>query len=123
MWGGALQVNDMIAARAPLVDQEKVVGQADVLQVFDLKSKDAAAVAGCRVSDGSVQAALQWRVIRGGNPVFNGPCNSIKRHKLQVHQVGKGTECGITLKDLGDILQCIAIEKVPSKLKAKAATA
>lgn len=121
-----VQVNNMLAAKAPMVEEEKVVGQADVLQVFDVKSKQAAAVAGCRVSDGSIQSGLQWRVMRGGNEVHQGICQSIKRHKLQVQQVGKGTECGIMLKDfadfhLGDILQCLSIQKVPSKQRANAA--
>ncbi|KAL0051199.1 hypothetical protein WJX82_003661 [Trebouxia sp. C0006] len=80
------EVNVMMAERAPMVEEEKIVGQANVLQVFDVKSKQAAAVAGCRVSEGSVQSGLQWRVMRGGKSVHQGACNSIKRHKLQVHQ-------------------------------------
>ena len=117
----------MMAERAPMVEEEKVVGQADVLQVFDVKSKQASAVAGCRVSEGSVQSGLQWRVMRGGKSVHEGPCNSIKRHKLQVQQVGKGTECGIMLTDfadfhLGDTLQCISLEMVRSKQRSSSAT-
>ncbi len=117
----------MMAARAPMVEEEKVVGQADVLQVFDVKSKQATAVAGCRVSEGSIQSGQQWRVMRGGKAVHQGTCHSIKRHKLQVQQVGKGTECGIMLQDfadfqLGDTLQCISIEMVPSKQRAKSAS-
>lgn len=117
------EVNHMMAERAPMVEEEKIVGQANVLQVFDVKSKEAAAVAGCRVSEGSVQSGLQWRVMRGGKSVHQGACNSIKRHKLQVHQVGKGTECGIMLTDfadfhLGDTLQCISVEMVLSKQRA-----
>ena len=122
----AYQVIEMIAAKAPTVEEEKVVGQADVLQVFDFKSKEASAVAGCRVIEGNIQSSLQWRVMRGGSQVYTGPCNSIRRHKQQVHQVGKGTECGVTLKDfgdfkLGDVLQCIAMERVPAKLKTTTA--
>ncbi len=121
--GVEVQVNDMMAERAPMVEEEKIVGQANVLQVFDVKSKQAAAVAGCRVSEGSVQSGLQWRVMRGGKSIHQGACNSIKRHKLQVHQVGKGTECGIMLTDfadfhLGDTLECISVEMVPSKQRA-----
>lgn len=110
-----------------MLETEKVVGQADVLQVFDTK-KQAAAVAGCRVSEGSIQSALQWRVMRGETALHQGPCESIKRHKLQVQQVGKGTECGVMLKDFtdfqpGDVLQCISMEMVPSKVKASMAAA
>lgn len=117
----------MVAAKAPMVEEERVVGQADVLQVFDTK-KQAAAVAGCRVSEGSIQHALQWRVMRGDKAVHQGPCESVKRHKLAVQQVGKGTECGVMLKDFtdfrpGDVLQCISIDMVPSKVKASRAPA
>lgn len=113
----------MLAAESPMIDKEVIVGQADVLQVFELKSKQPTAVAGCRVTDGNVQQALQWRVMRGGDPVHEGKCGCIKRHKLEVERVGKGTECGVTLRDfadfrLGDILQCIAIEKIPAKQRA-----
>ena len=49
-----------------------------------------------------------------------GSCDSIKRHKLQVQQVGKGTECGVMLTDFtgfqpGDVLQCFSMEMVPSR--------
>lgn len=116
-----LQVSTMLAAKAPMVEEEKVVGQADVLQVFDTK-KQAAAVAGCRVREGSIQAGLQWRVMRGEAAVHQGSCDSIKRHKLQVQQVGKGTECGVMLKDFtdfqpGDVLQCFSMQMVPSRLQ------
>lgn len=115
------EVSTMLAAKAPMVEEEKVVGQADVLQVFDTK-KQAAAVAGCRVREGSIQAGLQWRVMRGEAAVHQGSCESIKRHKLQVQQVGKGTECGVMLKDFtdfqpGDVLQCFSMQMVPSRLK------
>lgn len=109
-----------------MLDKEVVVGQADVLQVFPLKAKQPAAVAGCRVTEGNVQQALQWRVMRGGDSVYQGKCGAIKRHKLEVERVGKGTECGVTLQDfadfrLGDVLQCISIEKVPAKQRLAAA--
>ncbi|KAL3142915.1 hypothetical protein ABBQ38_003202 [Trebouxia sp. C0009 RCD-2024] len=115
------EVSTMLAAKAPMVEEEKVVGQADVLQVFDTK-KQAAAVAGCRVREGSIQAGLQWRVMRGEAAVHQGSCDSIKRHKLQVQQVGKGTECGVMLKDFtdfqpGDVLQCFSMQMVPSRLQ------
>lgn len=116
------EVSSMLAAKAPMVEEEKVVGQADVLQVFDTK-KQGAAVAGCRVREGSIQAGLQWRVMRGEAALHQGTCQSIKRHKLQVQQVGKGTECGVMLKDFadfqpGDVLQCFSMQMVPSRPQA-----
>lgn len=47
--------------------------------------------------------------------VHEGRCASLKRHKLEVETVGKGTECGVLLDGFhdvrpGDQLQCIAVE-------------
>ena len=69
---------------APMVQQEKVVGQADVMQVFPLRSSQPSAVAGCRIREGSVQSSQQWRVLRAGEVVYNGGCESLRRHKQEV---------------------------------------
>lgn len=76
------------------------------------RGKEAGVVAGCRVSEGSIRASLRYRVLRGGEVVHTGPCASLKRHKLEVEAVGKGTECGVLLEGFdgvqpGDVLQCI----------------
>jgi translation initiation factor IF-2 len=47
--------------------------------------------------------------------VHTGRCSSLKRHKLEVETVGKGTECGVLLDGFdgvqpGDQLQCIRVE-------------
>lgn len=50
-----------------------------------------------------------------GEVIHSGRCASLKRHKLEVETVGKGTECGVLLEGFdgvqpGDQLQCIAVE-------------
>lgn len=80
-------------------------------------------VAGCRVTDGSIRSALRYRVLRGGEVVFQGPCASLRRHKLDVETVGKGTECGVGLEGfdgfkLGDVLQCVDVELRAAEVKA-----
>lgn len=77
------------------------------------RGKEAGVVAGCRVTDGSIRASLRYRVLRGGEVVHTGTCASLKRHKLEVEAVGKGTECGVLLEGFdgvqpGDVLQCIS---------------
>jgi translation initiation factor IF-2 len=74
-------------------------------------------VAGCRVTEGTLKGSLTFRVMRGGEMVHEGPVASLRRHKLEVPAVGKGTECGVCLDGfsdvrLGDSLQCIAMEAV-----------
>jgi translation initiation factor IF-2 len=79
-------------------------------------------VAGCRVTDGSIRGALRYRVLRGGEVVHEGRCNSLRRHKLEVDAVGKGTECGVGLLGfdgfrLGDVLQCVDVEMRAAEVK------
>ena len=101
----------MLAELAPRVEHEVTVGQAEVLQVFPRKTKQPSAIAGCRVKSGSVEAGQNFRVLRRGQNVFEGRCESIKRHQQEVERVGKGTECGILLTGFtdyqqGDIIEC-----------------
>lgn len=64
-------------------------------------------------------------MLRAGEVVFEGPCTSLRRHKLSVESVGRGTECGVELRGFsefrpGDALHCIATEMVrPEALTAK----
>ena len=72
-------------------------------------------MAGCRVTGGSIKAALKYRVLRGGEVVREARCTSLRRHKLDVDAVGKGTECGVMLEEFdgmqpGDQLECVALE-------------
>ena len=72
-------------------------------------------MAGSRVTEGSIKGSLRYRVMRGGEAVHTGACASLKRHKLEVETVGKGTECGVLLEGFdgmqpGDVLQCITVE-------------
>ena len=57
---------------APRMEQQRVVGEAQVLQVFEMpdKRKDSnTTVAGCRVSEGSIRAGTTYKVLRGGELV------------------------------------------------------
>ncbi|PRW44490.1 translation initiation factor [Chlorella sorokiniana] len=111
-------VGALLVGASPKQEVEVVAGAAEVLALFPLKGargKDAGVVAGCRVTEGSIKGSLQYRVMRGGEAVHTGPCASLKRHKLEVETVGKGTECGVLLEGFsdiqpGDVLQCITTE-------------
>ena len=58
-----------------------------------------------------------FRVVRGGEVVFEGPCSSLRRRRDDVDNVeGRGTECGVVLDggrfgDLqpGDVIKCVAV--------------
>lgn len=69
-----------MAGAAPRVERETVVGEAEVLQVFPLQAKrsgegGASAVAGCRVTEGSIRAAAAFRVLRAGVEVRSAACS------------------------------------------------
>ncbi|EEH58762.1 uncharacterized protein MICPUCDRAFT_15560, partial [Micromonas pusilla CCMP1545] len=99
----------------------EVLGEAEVRQVFDLSGRrgnKANMVAGCVVNSGSFSAVEKFRLLRDGEPVHEGllDAQSIRRHRLEVTTVGKGTECGVSLADHadvkpGDVIQCVHFVK------------
>ena len=70
------QVAERMAGAAPRVERERLLGEAEVLQVFQLHdgkrssassgNGDAPAVAGCRITEGSIRASAAFRVLRNG---------------------------------------------------------
>ncbi len=66
------------AGLAPMLQQEVVLGTANVLQVFELRnskrSEVAMVVAGCKVADGSIRAGgdVRYRVLRSGEVIHEG---------------------------------------------------
>ena len=51
------------------------------------------------------------------------PCGSIRRHRLDVDTVGRGTECGVVLPGWadfrpGDVLQCVRMVRVRARTVA-----
>jgi translation initiation factor IF-2 len=67
------------------------------------KSKNISAAAGCRVTHGQIDLAVgrRFRVVRGGESVFEGELVSLKHLKDEVQLMKKGGECGLTLEGFG----------------------
>ncbi len=80
--------------------QEKVIGSAEVLEIFKVSS--VGKVAGSKVVEGEILSTSNARLIRDGSIVYTGKINTIFREKNQAKQVSAGQECGITLKDFSD---------------------
>lgn len=116
---------NMIVEKAPGTFETQVAGEAEVLNIFEIKGKSKAKggdvkIAGCRVIDGCVSKTATMRLLRSGEVVFEGPCASLKQEKHDVEKVGKGNECGLMLCNcdafqIGDIIQCL--EQVVRKPK------
>lgn len=67
-------VRSSLVALLPLIIETKVLGEADVLQVFDIELKGGKTmkVAGCRVINGLVQKHKSARVVRAGEVIHQG---------------------------------------------------
>jgi len=83
----------------------KVLGEAEVQQVFQYNTKGRAFknIAGCRVRNGVVAAGSMYRIFRGGEKIFEGKLETLKHHKKDVTEMRKGTECGMGFEEFQDI--------------------
>jgi translation initiation factor IF-2 len=108
----------------PIVE-EKVLGRAEVRQVFSISK--IGTVAGCMILDGKVERNSLARVLRNGKTVSEGGrINSLKRFKEDVKEVLSGYECGIGIDrfsdfQVGDLIEAYVQEKVKAQLEALSA--
>ncbi len=98
--------------------KEIVLGKAEVRAVFRIPK--VGHVAGCRVFQGELRRNANLRVMRDGEPVFEGPIASLKHEKDDVREVREGFECGVGLKGfddfkVGDILVCYTTTTVEAE--------
>ncbi len=97
-------VDDLKAAVTGMLAPERketVIGMVEVRNVF--KISKVGTVAGCMVTEGVVKRGSQVRVIRGGVVVHTGELDSLKRFKDDVKEVKAGFECGLSLRNFGDV--------------------
>jgi translation initiation factor IF-2 len=95
--------------------KQVVLGRADVRAVF--KIGKLGNIAGCIVREGEIRRNGKVHVTRQGKVEFDGEISSLKHEKEDVHDVQKGFECGIGVKDfggfkVGDSLEAYATERV-----------
>lgn len=112
-------IGNLIVSMAPGICETQVAGEAQILSIFELKGRskakgDDAKIAGCRVVDGRITKTARLRVLRSGEMVFEGNCQSLKREKQDVEAVGKGNECGLIIQEydgfqIGDVIQCLEL--------------
>lgn len=103
-------LDDIQAAMEGLLEPELVeepLGQVEVRAVFPVGR---GAVAGCYVQSGKAVRNAKLRVRRGGNVIFDGNLDSLKRMREDVREVNTGFECGIGVDNFnawveGDIIE------------------
>ncbi|AJB46020.1 translation initiation factor IF-2 [Campylobacter fetus subsp. testudinum] len=102
---------------SPIISEEEL-GQAVIRQVINVPK--IGQIAGCMVTDGSINRGAKIRVIRDGVVVFEGNVSSLKRFKDDVKEVAKGYECGVGIEGYNDMREGDYIEsykEVESKVE------
>ncbi|MFP3998463.1 MAG: translation initiation factor IF-2 [Desulfobacterales bacterium] len=108
-------IKDAMAGMMAPRYEERVLGRAEIRQVFNVPGMGA--VAGCMVLEGKIQRGQPIRLIRDGIVIHEGKISSLKRFKDDVREVTHNYECGIgierfnDIKD-GDIIECYWLEEI-----------
>jgi translation initiation factor IF-2 len=108
----------MAGMLAPVL-KEKVLGRAEVRQIFNIPK--VGTVAGCAVTDGLVRRNAQMRLIRDNVKIHEGRLGSLKRFKDDAREVQQGYECGLSVEGyndvkVGDVIESFEIEQIAPTL-------
>jgi translation initiation factor IF-2 len=102
------------------IQRETFLGNAEVLQVFDISK--VGKIAGCKVSEGVVRKGARVRIVRADVVVLElGTLTTLKRFKDEVNEVQSGQECGMAFQGfqdikVGDFIECFTVEEVQRTL-------
>jgi translation initiation factor IF-2 len=99
--------------------RETMLGNAVILEVF--KVSKVGNIAGCRVTEGTVERGANVRLIRDSVVVHQGKLSQLKRFKDDAREVAAGQECGMAFENYqdmkaGDIIECYRVESVQRTL-------
>ncbi len=98
------------------VYEEKVIGHAEVRQIF--KASQVGNIAGSFVLDGVFKRGCQIRIRRGDEQIYEGALASLKRFKDDVKEVKEGYECGLVFEGFDkmqelDVVEAYEMVEVP----------
>ena len=98
------------------VFEEKVIGHAEVRQIF--KASAVGNIAGSYILDGVFQRDCKVRITREGDQIYEGALASLKRFKDDVKEVKAGFECGLVFDGFDqmqelDIVEAYIMVEVP----------
>jgi translation initiation factor IF-2 len=99
--------------------RETMLGNAQILEIFNISK--VGKVAGCRVTDGTVERGANVRLIRDNVVVHEGKLSTLKRFKDEVREVQAGQECGMAFENyhdmrVGDVIECYRVETIQRSL-------
>ncbi len=117
------------ALEGKLKPREEIIhlGRAVIREIF--KVSRVGTIAGCYVTQGTIERSAKVRVIRDGAVVFPpadrvAALDSLKRHKDDAKEVREGFECGMKVASyddvrVGDVIEAYRIEQVQRTLLDK----
>jgi translation initiation factor IF-2 len=99
--------------------RETMLGNALILEIFNVSK--VGKIAGCRVTDGTVERGANVRLIRDNVVVHEGKLSQLKRFKDDVKEVSVGQECGMAFENYqdmraGDVIECYRVETIQRSL-------
>jgi translation initiation factor IF-2 len=115
-------INEVKAAMEGLLEPkyvEKVTGRVEVRNLFSVPKYGI--IAGSYVLEGKMTRGSSMRVLRGGQVIYQGKIDSLRRFKDDVREVTFGYECGVGIigfSDLkvGDQIETYELERVTQRL-------
>ena len=99
--------------------RETMLGNAQILEIF--KVSKVGNIAGCRVTDGTVERGANVRLIRDNVVIHEGKLSQLKRFKDDAKEVPAGQECGMAFENYqdmraGDVIECYRVETIQRSL-------
>ncbi|MGB6538010.1 MAG: translation initiation factor IF-2, partial [Xanthobacteraceae bacterium] len=112
-------VKKAMSGMLPPMLRETMLGNAVILEIFRVSK--VGSVAGCRVTDGTVERGANVRLIRDNVVVHQGKLSQLKRFKDDAREVLAGQECGMAFENyqdmkVGDVIECYRVESVQRTL-------
>lgn len=101
------EIRAAIEGMLDTIKEEKIVAEVEVRETY--KISKIGTIAGCFVRTGKITRNTSIRLIRDGIVIYptkegvKGELTSLKRFKDDAKEVGKGLECGLTIKNYNDI--------------------
>ncbi|XP_011167444.1 translation initiation factor IF-2, mitochondrial isoform X2 [Solenopsis invicta] len=106
--------------KLPTVDAEEVIGEANVLQEFEITDKKKKVkVAGCRCVKGNLKKNAMYRLMREQEILYTGKLLSMRHMKNETETIKTDVECGLRFDDptvsfkAGDVLICYQMYQKP----------
>ncbi len=112
-------VKKAMSGLLPPTLRETTLGNAEILEIFNVSK--VGKVAGCRVTDGTVERGANVRLIRDNVVIHEGKLSQLKHFKDDVREVRAGQECGMAFENFqdmrpGDTIECYRVETVQRTL-------